>query len=87
MPTIVSDSIGSGVRERGSGQSDLIIGGVKDGIEALQECVTINEIKTLTTGATNIANNQVNIVSRATDFCVKRAGPYLGVWSESVRHL
>ena len=87
LPTIISDSIGSGIRVRGSSQSDLLIGGVIDGIEALQECETIDEVKTLTTGATKIANNQVNIVSRAADFCVKRTGPYLGVWSESVRNL
>ena len=88
LPTIVSDeSIGSGVRVRGSGQSDLLIGGVIDGIEALQECTTVDEIKTSTTGATNIANNQVNTANSATDLCVKRAGPYLGVWSESVRNL
>lgn len=85
LPTIVSDSIGSGVRVGGSGQSDLLIGGVIDGVEALQECVTVDEIKTLTTGGTKIANNQVDTASGATDLCVKRAGPQLGVWGKSVR--
>ena len=73
LPTIIGNSIGSGVGVRGSGQSDLLIGGVIDGIEALQECVTIDEIKTLTTGPTNIGNNQVNAANSATNFCVKRA--------------
>lgn len=97
------DLVGSGSGELGSSEANPTVGGIEHGVEALEECVTIDEIKTRPRNATSalisvnkmekydipavrakISNDEVDIVTSATNLTVKRTGPNLGVSSERI---
>ena len=71
--------VGGGIGERGSSKTNTLIGGIVDGIEALEEGHTVDEVETLTGVRTEIADDQVDVASSTTDLGVEGTGPDLSI--------
>jgi hypothetical protein len=77
-------SVGGGIRVCGCGKTDLGVGGIEYGVEALKESVTVDEVETFTTWSANGVDNEVDVVSATTKIGVKGTRPDLAVRGESV---
>ena len=76
-------SVGSGIGEGCSSQSDTLVGSVEDGVESLEKSLAIDEVKSLTTWRPNVGNNQINVVGNTTNQCVEVTRPDLSVRSQT----
>jgi len=65
--------------ERGGSQTNTLVGGIEDGIEALKEAVTIDEVETFTRGRTKIVDDEVDAAGSTTDVGVEGTGPELSI--------
>ena len=79
--------IGSRRCESSSGESNPLVGSVKDRVEPLKERVTVDEIEPLAAWGSKIGDNEVNVVGRATNKRVERTGKQLSIRCEGVRDL
>lgn len=65
--------------ERSISQTNSLVSGIKDDIEALEEGVTIDEIESLTRGRSNIIYDEIDAAGSPTDLSVEGTGPKLSV--------
>jgi len=79
--------IGSRRCESSSGESNSLVGSVKDRVEPLKERVTVDEIEPLATWRSKIGDDEVKVAGRATNKGVKRTGKQLSVGCEGIRDL
>ena len=49
---VLDTLVAAGGGERGSRKADTLVGGVKYAVEALQECISIDEVKAVAAGET-----------------------------------
>ena len=75
-------SVGDGVGEGCSSQSDLLVGSVEDRVESLEESHAIDEVESLSTWGANAGNNQVNGTGSTTHGSIKGTRPDLSVGSQ-----
>jgi len=71
--------VGSGVSERGGSKTNTLIAGIVDRIEAFEEDLTVDPVKTLAGVRAKIADDKVDAVGSTTDQGVEGTGPDLGV--------
>jgi hypothetical protein len=71
--------VGSGLGERGGGKTNTLAGGIEDRIEALEEGLTVDEVKTFAGGRAKIIDDEVDAASSTTNVGVERTGPELSV--------
>lgn len=79
--------IGSRRCESSSGESNSLVGSVKDRVEPLKERVTVDEIESLAAWGSKIGDNEVNVAGRATNSRVERTGKQLSICCEGIRDL
>ena len=65
-------SVGRRIGVRGRCKADARVGGVEDGVEALQEGVAVDEVETLAGRCASRADDEIDVVGAATDGGVKR---------------
>lgn len=75
VPNLVTSVICVG----GGGEPNLLVRGVVYAVEALQERVPVEEVETLSTGGTRIADDQVYVVSVTAIKRVQGPGENLAV--------
>lgn len=75
------------MREWCCSKSDTLVGGVEDRVEALQESVTIDEIKAAAALSTEVSNDEVDLVGSAANVIVEGSGPDLRVRGQLERVL
>jgi hypothetical protein len=85
-PTMVR-LIGSRRCESSSGESNSLVGSVKDRVEPLKEGVTVDEIEPPTAGGSKIGDYEVNVAGRAANKRVERTGKQLSICCEGIRDL
>lgn len=61
------------MRERRVGETDAVVRGVEDSVETLQERLTVDKVEALAAGSADRANDQVDVVSDASDGRVESA--------------
>lgn len=76
--------VGGGSGVLGGGETNLAVGGIEHGVEALKESVTVDEVKTRSAVGPDVSNDEVDVATGTTDRAVERTGPDLGVSGESV---
>jgi len=74
--------IGCVLRVRGGRESDLGVGGVEDGVEALEESESIDEVQALAALGANVVDYEVNVAVRAANLRVEGTRPDLGIGCE-----
>ena len=74
--------VGSGVGKRGGSKTNTVIAGIVDRIEAFEEGLTVDEIKTLAGVRAKITDDKVDATCSTTDLGVEGTGPDLGVGSQ-----
>ena len=74
--------VGGGMGERSGSKTNTLVGGIEDGIKALEEGHTVDEVETFTGGRTEIANDKVDAAGSTTDEGVEGTGPELSVGSQ-----
>jgi hypothetical protein len=79
--------VGGGISELGLGKTDAGVGGIKYRIEPLEECVAVDEVKSLATRRANVVNDEIYGATTTTKIGVERTRPDLGVWGETVGFL
>jgi len=75
----MNNLVGGSSGEWGGGETDTLVGGIKDGVEALQESETVDEVETFTAGRAKVVDDEVDAVGVTADEGVEAAGPCLGV--------
>ena len=65
--------VGRRGRELGGGKAEAAVGGVKDGVEALQERLAVDEVEALARVAAEVADDEVYIPRAAADERVEGA--------------
>jgi len=71
--------VGGSGGERGGGEADTLVGGIEDRVEALEEGVPVDEVKTLTGVRAEVVDNQVDGAGGSTDVSVERTGEELSI--------
>ena len=71
--------VGGGIGERGGSKTNTLVGGVVDGIEALEEGHTIDEVETLTRVRAKIVNDEVDAAGSTTNLGIEGTGPDLSI--------
>lgn len=74
--------VGGGLGEGGVGKADALVGGIEDGVEALEEGVAVDEVETLAGVGAKVVDDAVDASGNTTDVGVERAGENLTVGSE-----
>jgi hypothetical protein len=77
--THADNLVGGSSGEWGGGETDTVVGGIKDGVEALQESETVDEVETFTAGRAKVVDDEVDVTGDTADEGVEAAGPCLGV--------
>jgi hypothetical protein len=72
-------SVGGGVGEACSRQSDPGVGSVVDRVESLEEGLAEGEVLSRITRAATVNNNQINAIGSTTNDIVEVTRPYLSV--------
>jgi hypothetical protein len=63
-------------------KANTFICGIQNKVKALQEGLTVDEVKTRSAVATNITHNEVNGAGSSADQAVKRTRPELSIGSQ-----
>jgi len=63
------------------------VGGIEYGVEALKECVAVDEVRTCSTGGTDVVDNEVDGATATTNISIEGTRPDLAVRGESVGDL
>lgn len=74
--------IGGGCGKGGGSETDTLVGGVEDGVEALEEGETIDEVETLTAGCAKAVSDEIDVPSNTANVSVKGTRPDLGIRSK-----
>jgi len=74
--------IGGGCGEGGGSETDTLVGGVEDGVEAFEESETVDEVETLTAGCAKTVGDEVDVPSNTANVSVKGTRPDLGIGSK-----
>lgn len=75
-------SVGGRSGEGGSRKTNTLVCSVEHGIEALEPCESVDEVKTLTGWCAEVANNEIHVISSTTNSCVESTRPRLSIGSE-----
>lgn len=78
----LSPSVCGGGGEGGSRKTNALVCGVEYGIEALEPCESVDEVKTLTGRCAEVANNQIHVIGSAANSCIESTRPRLSIGSE-----
>ena len=70
--------------EWGCGKTNLGVGGIKYRVETLKESEAIDEVEALASGRAQVADNEVDGVTSATNIEVEVTRPDLGVGDEFI---
>lgn len=75
-------SVGGRSGEGGSRKTNALVCRVEHGIEALEPCESVDEVKTLTGWCAEVANNQIHVIGGAANSCIESTRPRLSIGSE-----
>ena len=67
----VKSLVGGGGGLRGGGESDALVGGVEDGVVALEESVPVDEVETLARVAPKVSNDEEDAIWISTNIGVQ----------------
>lgn len=83
-PSTPSGLVGGGIRVGRHCKTDLGVRGVEDAVEALEETLTVDKVKTLSGRRAEIVDDRVNRAASTADVGVERSWPNLAVGCQRV---
>lgn len=76
--------IGGSIRVSSGGEAQTLVGGVEVAVKALEECITVDEVKALARVGAEVTDDEVYSGASAAYVGVERTGPDLRVRCQRV---
>lgn len=82
LPHPIQPLVGGGSGEGGGSETDPLVSGIENGVEALEESEPVDEVETLAAVGAKIVDDEVDAASNTADISVEGTGPELTIGSQ-----